>query len=626
MAPNQAATLDKRSEPPGSFELFFLSHLDTVPRFGGIGEQKNLDRPTRRQTSTTATMKRKHDQNDEAAADVPKAEKKTKKPKKPRDSIAETVEPAATPSNPPEEQSKAVVKQSDAVEKVDKESKSEKQQEKELSFSELGLDPRLVQAVAKQSYEKPTLVQRRAIPLALDGQDVLCKAKTGSGKTAAYVLPILSGILKRKSVDSAPSTSALILVPTRELADQVFKAIEEFSAFCVKDIQCVKLTDNVSDAVQKSLLANAPDVVISTPARAWKCVNSSGLSLDKLRYLVLDEADLILSFGYEEDMENLSRSMPKGVQTIMMSATLTPEVDTLKGLFCRSPKVLDLQEEAGAEDETLTQFVVKCGEDEKFLLAYLIFKLKLIKGSSLIFVSDVDRCYRLKLFFEQFGIRSCVLNSELPLNSRVHIIEEFNRNIYDLLIASENEVLGDEDKADKKEEKKGKKGDSEDKDGESKKKKKGPKRDQEYGVSRGIDFKNVAAVINFDLPTSASSYTHRIGRTARAGRTGMALSFYVPKELYRKHMPTSVKTAENDEHVLKKIIRQQAKQGREVKPYNFDKEQMDAFRYRMEDALRAVTKVAVREARTRELRQELIKSETLKRYVTYIFLWSEAKY
>lgn len=129
----------------------------------------------------------------------------------------------------------------------------------------------------------------------------------------------------------------------------------------------------------------------------------------------------------------------------------------------------------------------------------------------------------------------------------------------------------------------------------------------------------MAAVINFDLPTSASSYTHRIGRTARAGQTGMALSFVIPKDQYRKHMPTTVPSAENDEKVLARITRQQTKKGKEIKPYNFNTSQVEAFRYRMNDALRAVTKVAVREARTRELRQELLKSEKLKRYVYMIF-------
>lgn len=150
--------------------------------------------------------------------------------------------------------------------------------------------------------------------------------------------------------------------------------------------------------------------------------------------------------------------------------------------------------------------------------------------------------------------------------------------------------------------------------GPKKKRQRTARRDKEYGVSRGIDFKNVACVINFDLPTSARSYTHRIGRTGRAGQTGMALSFVIPSDQYRKHPPTWVETTEHDEKILARIERQQKKQDKEVKPYNFDMEQVEAFRYRMNDALRAVTKVAVREARTRELRDELLKSEKLKRH------------
>lgn len=374
----------------------------------------------------------------------------------------------------------------------------------------------------------------------------------------------------------------------------------------------------------RSLLANVPDIVVATPARAWHSVDTSALSLDKLQYLILDEADLLLSYGYDEDMENLSRSLPKGVQTIMMSATLSTELDTLKGILCRNPALLDLKEELGPEDEKLTQFYIKCAEDDKWLISYLIFKLQLIKGPCLIFVADIDRAYRLKLFFEQFSIRSCILNSELPVNTRIKVVEEFNRGIYDIIIASDekSEVFADkkegEAEEDKKEPKSTKKEETDENDAEStqpKKKRKTSKhnKDEEYGVSRGIDFKNVAAVINFDLPTSSSSYIHRIGRTARAGRAGIAISFVIPAELYGKHRPTSIKSCEKDEKVLVKIIRSQAKQGRTLEPYNLNKDQMEAFRYRMNDALRAVTKVAIREARTKELRRELLRSETLKR-------------
>ncbi|KAK6196859.1 Structural maintenance of chromosomes protein 3 [Pestalotiopsis sp. IQ-011] len=488
---------------------------------------------------------------------------------------------------------------------------------KEPSFADFNLEPRLLQAIASQRFKAPTNVQQKTIPLALEGRDIIAKARTGSGKTAAYVLPVLEALLKKKKQDSTPSTAALFLVPTRELADQVTSVLESFTSFCSKEIQIVKLSEKVPDAVSKSLLSNSPDVVVATPARAWHNVKNSALSLENLTHLVLDEADLVLSYGYDEELQSLAGVIPKGIQTILMSATLTTEVETLKGIFCRNPTLLNLQDEA--EEDKLSQFVVKCAEDEKFLLTYVMYKLQLIKGKSIIFVADVDRSYRLKLFFEQFGIRSCILNSELPVNSRLHVVSEFNRNVYDIIIASdENEVIGDEEspeqddaEADEDAETAGK---SKKADAQPKKKKRKSPKDHEYGVSRGIDFRNVSCVVNFDLPTSARSYTHRIGRTARASQSGMALSFVVPKDQYRKHMPTTVKTAENDGKVLAKITKQQQKKGREIKPYAFDMKQVNNFRYRMNDALRAVTSVAVREARVRELRQELAKSEKLKRY------------
>ncbi|EEQ87489.1 ATP-dependent RNA helicase DBP9 [Blastomyces dermatitidis ER-3] len=507
------------------------------------------------------------------------------------------------------------------------------------SFENLNLDPRLLQALTQQKFTKPTLIQAEAIPLALDGKDVLARAKTGSGKTAAYLLPILQSILQKKTNDPThKAISTLILVPTRELAEQVHKTVTSFSAFAGKDIRSTNLTQKVSDAVQRSILADLPDIVISTPARAVVNINSSALTLQHLTHLVIDEADLVLSYGYEEDMQSLAKAVPRGVQAFLMSATFTSEVDALKGLFCRNPVVLKLEEK---EDEGagISQFVVRCAEDEKFLLTYVIFKLQLVKGKCIIFVGDVDRCYRLKLFLEQFGIRSCVLNSELPVNSRIHVVQEFNKGVYDIIIAADDqEVLGE---LPKKPRKPSRKSDQSSKDPEqenddgsgvkttnnylqdssedetkarpSKRPKKSAK-EKDYGISRGIDFQDVACVLNFDLPTNSKSYTHRIGRTGRAGKTGMALSFVVPSDQFGKHKPTSFSSAKHDEAVLGKIIKRQGKLGREVKPYHFEMKQVDAFRYRMSDALRAVTRVAVQEARAREIRQELVKSEKLKRH------------
>ncbi|KAH8803130.1 ATP-dependent RNA helicase-like protein dbp9 [Xylogone sp. PMI_703] len=495
-------------------------------------------------------------------------------------------------------------------------SDSSASKKEDATFSDLGLNPLLLQAVTKQNFKSPTLVQIEAIPLALAGRDLLVRAKTGSGKTAAYLLPILHSILKTKQNSSTQHVSSLILVPTRELAQQVFEAVESFSAFCAKDIRAVNLTQKVSPEVQRSILSDAPDIVVATPARAALNLNTGALSLDNLAHLVIDEADLVLSYGYDDDLKNVSKSLPKNCQNFLVSATLTEEVETLKHLFCRDPAVLKL-EEPEEEGEGVTQYVVKCAEDEKFLLLYVIFKLKLIKGKCIIFVADIDRCYRLKLFLEQFGIRSCILNSELPVNSRIHVVEEFNKNVYDIIIASdEHEVLGDEEdsKSELATENSEEAGAEADARQSTRKKQKRTKRDKEYGVSRGIDFKNVACVLNFDLPTSSKSYSHRIGRTARAGKTGMAISFVIPSHEYRKHKPTSIPSTEHDEKVLSKIQRHQSKAGKEIKPYNFDMKQIEAFRYRMGDALRAVTKIAVREARSREVREELIKSEKLKRH------------
>lgn len=290
--------------------------------------------------------------------------------------------------------------------------------------------------------------------------------------------------------------------------------------------------------------------------------------------------------------------------------------------------------------QLLNRMPYRCAEDDKFLLAYVIFKLKLIKGKCIIFVADIDRCYRLKLFFEQFGIKSCVLNSELPVNSRVHVVEEFNKNVYDIIIASDEYEIYDVREERLSKSPKTDEDTSHGDDGEnrpssilenstieddiasddakpaqpSKKQRQKSKNRKEYGISRGIDFQNVACVLNFDLPTSSKSYTHRIGRTARAGKTGMALSFVVPVEDYHKHKPTTITSSQHDEEVLDKIIKVQQKKGKEVNDYHFDMKQVESFRYRMNDALRAVTRVAVREARTRELRQELLKSEKLKRH------------
>ena len=261
----------------------------------------------------------------------------------------------------------------------------------------------------------------------------------------------------------------------------------------------------------------------------------------------------------------------------------------------------------------------------------MIFKLQLIKGKCLVFVGDIDRCYRLKLFLEQFGIKSCILNSELPVNSRIHVVQEFNKGVYDIIIAADDkEALGsrksskkssehDQDEGegetlDDDEEEEEEEDDDDKKKEETSKRQKLTPKEKDYGISRGIDFQNVACVLNFDLPRTSKSYTHRIGRTGRAGKPGMALSFIIPPDQYGKHKPTSYTGNKNDEKVLKKITTKQTQLGNEIKPYHFEMKHIEAFRYRMSDALRSVTRLSIQEARAREIRQELIKSDKLKKH------------
>lgn len=487
------------------------------------------------------------------------------------------------------------------------------------TFTSFGLDARLLQAISKERYTKPTPVQSQAIPLILEGKDILAESKTGSGKTAAYVLPILQSVLQKKATSlREKAVSALVLVPTRELAEQVHASFTKLGAFCSKEVRSVNLTQRLSDTVLHALLQDAPDVLVSTPARAIQSLNSGSISLQGMSHLVIDEADLVLSYGYENDINALAQALPRGVQTILMSATLTTEVDTLKGLLCREPVVLKLEdkEEAGQDH---VQYVVKCGEDEKFLLIYVILKLQLIKGKMIIFVADVNRSYHVKLYLEQFGIKSCVLNSELPVNSRLHAVQEFNKGVYDIIIAADDqEVIGGiVSKGNEQAKDEQKQADGTDEESEIEVKPSKPahsQKEKDYGVSRGIDFQNVTCVLNFDLASSAKAYTHRIGRTARAGRSGTALSFVVPQALQGKHKPTTMSSTKHDEKILGRIVTKQAKKGKEVKDYNFDMGQVAAFRYRVNDAMRAITKASIREARTREIKQELLKSEKLKRH------------
>ncbi|SDA00973.1 BZ3501_MvSof-1269-A2-R1_Chr2-2g04820 [Microbotryum saponariae] len=533
-------------------------------------------------------------------------------------------------------------------------------QAKPISFASLepALHPLLLRSLAASQFPVATPIQASLIPLAISThRDLLARARTGSGKTIAYAIPILHALLTQRAANSSASsvkgTKALILVPTRELAEQVRgqvnKLIQGLGLSDDDEIGLINIAGGVDPKTNKKRktakkgvedkvqLADRPSIVIATPSRALTHLRSQTLHLADLTHLVIDEADLIISYGHSsEDIRSILNGpwgLPKVYQSFLMSATLTGQVEELKGILLRNPIVLKLED----DDDEIANL---CTEEDKFLLIYVILKLRLIKGKCLIFVNNTDRGYRLKLYLEKFGIKSGVLNSELPFNSRYHAVQEFNRGVFDYLIATDESGLeghdrdgaADEDLAPGHIETEGEgaptfittqpagETTTTDASASTKKRKRNTKEASvkasttEYGVSRGVDFVDVACVINFDLPFSSRSYTHRVGRTARAGRTGTSLSFVVPKESHglKKQNDVSLPTAIRDETVFARIEKAQKGRGGEVKEYKFDLKQVEGFRYRMEDALRSVTKAAVREARIKEIKNEVVNSDKLK--------------
>ncbi|KAJ4844418.1 DEAD-box ATP-dependent RNA helicase 16 [Turnera subulata] len=531
--------------------------------------------------------------------------------------------------------SKAKVTQQPEAEEV-KQEQEEKQEpedgkevgvegeDEEKSFEELGLDPRLIRALHKKdtSFTNPTPIQREAIPLILEGKDVVARARTGSGKTLAYLLPLLQKLLSRSGSKRKTAPSAFILVPSGELC--VFYVYKEASWLidsCKAQLKVVHLTSNTPPSGLTAAMVGPPDILVSTPSCIAKCLSAGVLQStsinDSLEILVLMsfltqlavilsfeffnytffQADLLLSFGYQDDLKALTSFIPRRCQCLLMSATSSADVDKLKKLVLHNPVILTLLEVEGAKEEivpkNVQQFWITCGDRDKLLHILALSKLELVQEKVLIFTNSIDMSFRLKLFFlKKFGIKSAVLNAELPQNSRLHILEAFNAGLFDYLIAT------DDSEAKVKEQTNG-----ENVSGTKKSKKfaKG-KFDSEFGVVRGIDFKNVHTVINYDMPKSASGYVHRIGRTGRAYSAGVSVSLVTPHE----------------DEILEEI---KSFLGDQENPEsNFTsfplltKNAVEYLRYRADDMAKSVTKLAIRAARAQDLRNEILNSEKLAAY------------
>ncbi|XP_063364006.1 probable ATP-dependent RNA helicase DDX56 [Cydia amplana] len=464
-------------------------------------------------------------------------------------------------------------------------------EEKKVMFHEMELDDRIIKAIAQLAWSEPTLIQETAIPLLLEGKDVLMRARTGSGKTAAFTIPVIQKILHLNNTSKHQCIRALILSPSKELCGQIASVIADLTLKCAREVRCIDISANGDMQTQKALLSDKPDMVVATPSRALAHLKTGNMRLkEDLAMLVVDEADLVFSFGYEDEIKELLGHLPKIYQAVLASATLSDDVLSLKKIVLRNPVTLKLEEPELAAGAKLQHYHVHAEEDDKAAILYALLKLNLIRGKSIIFVRTVDRCYKLKLYLEQFKIGSCVLNSELPAAVRCLSVEQFNRGRYQIIVASDEKALEKPDGGILPlEERKPKKQASK------------RRRDKESGVSRGIDFRHVANVINFDFPLDVHAYVHRAGRTARGHESGSVLSFVSIRE---KPLMAAVEAH----------LSAGGKGNKVLQKYEFALEEVEGFRYRSRDAWRAVTRVAVREARLQEIKRELINCKKLQGY------------
>ena len=521
----------------------------------------------------------------------------------------------------------------------------------------LSLDDRLVKALKHRlGISRPTLVQAQVWPLTLnEGRSCLVRAPTGSGKTLAYLVPLVQKLLSEEESTGNEKNRALILVPTRELCHQVGKVLSKLTHYCGSGGSNYQANTATSAAIlsvgqarnsqqkeeqarQWAALRDDPSIVIGTPAgiaHAMRQTTNNSNWPSQIRTVVIDEADLVLSLGYEPDLRQIVQSLPRLYQGMIVSATLNAQVQALKGwVLLDEPVVVQVEDDAPTVTPKLKQLYLPVKSADKYLVLYVFLKLGLLQGKGLFFVKSTDAGYRLKLFLQLFSIRAAVLNAELPVASRLHIIEQFHLGNMDYLIATDSSTDGDH-------------GSDDDDDDDNKNKSK--RSDSEYGVSRGVDFHRVSFVVNVDFPPNPTVYRHRIGRTARGGRAGVALSLVStdppPKPQKNKKLakqpppPPSdwellqavqedqpripqVQAAAQKHTVMQGAPRTQDGEGMnddetdQAQPVllDFDLHEIEGFRYRVEDVSRAVTRKAVQQARTDELKMEIMNSERLQQH------------
>lgn len=354
-----------------------------------------------------------------------------------------------------------------------------------MQFSELGLSEQLLKAVAEQGYQTPTPIQAQAIPVILQGRDVMAGAQTGTGKTAGFTLPLLQ-LLQQQPIPQRPRpVRVLILTPTRELAMQVYESVKTYGSHLPFFAEAIFGGVSIVPQIQK--IQRGTDIIIATPGRLLDLIQQNHLSLSRVEYLVLDEADRMLDMGFIRDIRKIIGLLPNKRQNLLFSATYSPEISLLAEQILNNPVEIAVAKRNAAAD-TVSQLVYPIKrENKRELLSYLI-------GNGnwrqvLVFVRTKHGADRLCKQLIHDGIRCAALHGDKSQGARVRALEEFKNSRITALIATDI-------------------------------------------AARGLDIDQLPHVVNYDLPQVPEDYVHRIGRTGRAGAEGQAISLVDADEAY----------------------------------------------------------------------------------------------
>lgn len=347
------------------------------------------------------------------------------------------------------------------------------------SFTKLPLNPLLLENLISLGFLSMTPIQELALPLILNGDDLIAQAKTGSGKTAAFGL----GVLNHLELDNK-KCQALILCPTHELASQVADEIRRL-ARSTRNCKVQVICGGVSEYQQLSSLEHGVHIIVGTPGRVLKFLKKGAIQLEDIKFLVLDEADRMLDMGFREEMEAISQFAPKKKQSLLFSATFPLEIEELSKVFQQNPKRLCV--DSKHEKNIIRQVFIEMSEHRQKLEALHKLLGHYQPGSCVVFCKTKQICAEVAKSLIKVGIPALAFHGDLDQNERTVVFTKFSNRSCLVLVATDV-------------------------------------------AARGLDVKDLEAVINFDIPTDAEVYTHRIGRTARAGKEGVAFTFFVAGE------------------------------------------------------------------------------------------------